>query len=416
VIGRVLLVGDELLGGTIADRNARVVAAALADAGIAVDRVETVGDDPPAISAALERLVDGAGVVVTTGGLGPTLDDVTRDGVALRLGVPLEEDAEAVRRLRERLAERGIDPSGTVLRQALFPRGATRVDNPVGSAPGFRVRIGDCDLWSLPGVPHEAEVMVAAVVAAVGRAGVAWQRTVATAGKGEVLVAERIEAARFRPPAGARLAYLPGPGGVRVRVFSPGGMPAAELDGAERELRDILGAWALPEPGLPESVVRVARERGERLATAESCTGGLIGARITDVPGSSAVYLGGVVAYSDEVKAGQLGVDRELLQEYGAVSEPVARALAEGVRERFGASLALSVTGIAGPTGGTPEKPVGTVWIGLAGREGTLAERFRFPGPREFVRQRTVNKALEIAYRRMAEAGSPETGSAGRRP
>ena len=406
MIGRVLLVGDELLGGTIADRNAAVIAAALADAGVAIDRIEVAGDEPGVIAAALARLADGAAVVVVTGGLGPTADDLTRDGVAALLGVPLEADAEAMSALRARLAERGIgNPTEAVLRQAVFPRGARRLDNPAGSAPGFRVRTGDCEVFALPGVPHEVEAMIGAVVAAVSPGEVSWQRTVATAGQGEIRVAAAVVAAGFRPPSGAKLAYLPGPGGVRLRVIAPGGLDAAALDASEAELRGILGNWALPRATLVESVVAAAAERGFRLATAESCTGGLIGARITDVPGASSVYLGGIVAYSNRVKIDRLGVDPAALEQHGAVSESVARAMAEGVRAAFGASLGISVTGIAGPEGGTPDKPGGTVWIGRAEGSGAAAEGFRFPGSRAMVRERTVNKALEIAYRRMVESG-----------
>ncbi|MEZ5066747.1 MAG: nicotinamide-nucleotide amidohydrolase family protein [bacterium] len=423
-VGRILLVGDELLGGTISDRNVRMITTALANAGVVIDRVEFTRDDRAVIAQAIRRLAEGADVLVVTGGLGPTSDDVTRDGVADCLGVPLVEDAAALERLAALMAARGLGaPSENVKRQAQFPRGASIVANPVGSAAGFRVRVGGCDLWSLPGVPMEASAMIDAVARAVGRPDVSWERTIATAGIGEVRVAERLEEGGFRAPPGARLAFLPGPGGVRVRVFAPGGLDAEVLDAAESEVRTLLGDWALPGRSIEESVVAAARARNRWLATAESCTGGLIGARITDVPGSSSVYLGGVVAYANEIKAGQLGVDPARIESEGAVSAAVAEAMAVGVRERFAAAgsagstiaaigpsgavlpvLGLSVTGVAGPGGGTAEKPVGTVWIGWADDRGAGASSFRFPGPREMVRERTVNKALEIAYRRLVES------------
>jgi nicotinamide-nucleotide amidase len=408
VIARVLLVGDELLGGVVSDRNAATVAGALGARGVAVVGVEAVGDDVDAIAEAAGRLARRADVLVVTGGLGPTSDDLTREGLARALGVPLREHETARRQVLARYAERRLPSGDSVRRQSALPEGTEPVENPTGTAPGFTGRLGGCRFWALPGVPQEVVEMVGTVASELGRLpeGWGWQRWVATAGIGEVRVAERLEAGGFAPPAGVRLAYLPSPGGVRLRLAAPSGAPDAVLDDAEREARRLLGDWALPLPGLAESLIRRFAARGATIATAESCTGGLLGARITDVPGSSSVYLGGIVSYADRVKVDRLGVDPGLLRAHGAVSEPVARVMAGGAREAFGSSLAIAVTGIAGPGGGTPDKPVGTVWISVADASGTEAQGFRFPGNREMVRERTVHKALELAYRRGEGAGA----------
>ncbi len=399
----VLLVGDELLGGVVSDRNVATIARALGARGVTLEAVEIVDDDPGRIAAAARRLAADVELLVVTGGLGSTDDDVTREGIAQALGVELVVDearrASLEARMRRYGLEVGIGPAAA--RQASRPAGSEAVDNPVGSAPGIRARLAGAEIWVLPGVPAEAREMVAVLAAGLpgygpGRSG---ERFVATAGLSEVTVAGLIETRGFRAPEGVRLGYLPAPGGVRLRLAAPDGAPDSELDAAEVALRELLGDSALPFPTIQESLVRDRAARGETLATAESCTGGAIGARITDVPGSSSVYLGGIVSYSNRAKVEQLGVDASRLAREGAVSEAVARAMAEGARERFGATTAVAVTGIAGPGGGTPDKPVGTVWLAVSGAGSTEARRFVFSGSREMVRERTVCKALELTYR-----------------
>lgn len=406
MIARVLLVGDELLGGTISDLNAAAVARAFGPRGVPLVGVEVVGDDRGEIAGALRRLAPLTDFLVITGGLGPTVDDLTREGVAEALGVEVREHEATRAGIEARMRAHGIErPAESVRHQAHFPVGTEPVPNPAGSAPGFTGTLGRCRFWSLPGVPQEVEAMLPAIVAALPDPGPGrdWERMVATAGLGEIRVAERLEEAGFAPAAGVQLAYLPSPGGVRLRLFAPGGAPTADLDDSERRLRELLGGWGLPGRSIQASLIALLHESGRTLATAESCTGGLIGARITDVPGASSVYLGGIVAYSNRIKTAQLSVPAETLERFGAVSEEVARAMAVGVRAALGASLAISVTGVAGPGGGTPEKPVGTLWIGGADEQGDWARRFLFRGNREMIRERTVNKALEMAYRRGLE-------------
>jgi nicotinamide-nucleotide amidase len=277
----------------------------------------------------------------------------------------------------------------------------------MGTADGLKGRLGSCEVWVVPGVPEEARVMLEALAGSLPlpAPGHEWERIVATAGLRETAVAERLERAGFRPPEGIALGFLPSPGGVVLRLAARPAAPSSALASAESAVRDVLGDDALPEPSLAASLVRVLREAGATFATAESCTGGLLGATITDVPGASSVYLGGVVAYSDGAKTDLLGVAPSLLEEHGAVSEAVARAMAGGCRRRFRAALAVAVTGIAGPTGGSPEKPVGTVCVGIDGGGAASARTFRFGGTRELVRERSVGRALEMAYRR-ARAGA----------
>lgn len=409
MIARVLLVGDELLGGTASDRNTATAAVALGARGVPVVGAEVVGDDEATIASAIRRLAAESDVLVVTGGLGPTEDDRTREALAAAMDVPIREDAVARSWIEARYDERKLPRAeASIARQARIPEGAEPVPNPYGTAPGVRARVGGCRVWLLPGVPPEVEGMIGQVAAELGvlPVGHGWERIVATLGIGEVRVQERLQETGFRTSPGVRLAFLPGAGGVRLRLSAPEGAPDEVLDAAERGIRERIGDWALPETSLAASLVARFREFGLTLATAESCTGGLIGARITDVPGSSSVYLGGLVAYADRVKQDGLGVAAALLERHGAVSEPVVRGMARGARERFAAGLGVAVTGVAGPGGGTPDKPVGTVWIAVADSRGDEAAVFRFPGSREMVRERTVQKALEMAYRRAPGAGA----------
>jgi nicotinamide-nucleotide amidase len=403
----VLLVGDELLAGIVSDLNLAAVARVLARHGVPITEVATTGDDRKAIADAARRLAARSDLLVVTGGLGPTADDVTREALADAAGVSLGIDDAIRTSLEERLRRYRLDSPVAAVRQAGVPTGWDPVENREGSAPGLKGRLGSAEVWVLPGVPREARAMVDSLAAGLpgfgpGRSG---ERLVATAGLSEVRVATLLDDAGFRPPAGIRLGYLPAPGGVRLRLAAPTGAPDAELDRAAAEVRALLGVSALPGTSLPEGVVEVFRESGRTLATAESCTGGAIGKRITDVPGSSSVYLGGIIAYSNRAKVERLGIASGLLEERGAVSEEVALAMADGARARFGASVAVSVTGIAGPGGGSPDKPVGTIWIGIADERGTSARRSVMPGDRPLVRERTINKALEMAYRRVRELG-----------
>lgn len=398
-----LLVGNEILAGFVRDSNAAFAGRALAQRGCPLARVEGVGDDVGEIAAGVRRLAKVADLLVVTGGLGPTEDDVTRAGLARALGTELVLDERALTEILARAEARGLPTPERVRRQAEFPEGTESIPNPVGSAPGIRCRLGDCEIWVLPGVPVEVQAMLPGLLEALPQPqpGTAYERLVATAGLNEVLVAELVQGSGFRAPAGVLLSFLPSPAGVRLRLAAPHGAPVAVLDRAAGELRAALAPHDLPAATPGEALVLELTRAGRTLSSAESCTGGMIGARITDVPGSSAVYFGGVIAYANRAKTERLGVAPELLERHGAVSEETVRAMAQGCRDRLASDLALAVTGVAGPGGGTPQNPVGSVWIAVADEEATVARRHSFPGGRDMVRERTVNRALVMAYRRI---------------
>ncbi|HET9887581.1 MAG TPA: nicotinamide-nucleotide amidohydrolase family protein [bacterium] len=401
----VLLVGDEILSGVVRDLNLATIARALAARGIAVERVEVAPDTTSEIAQAAARLAGVADLLFITGGLGPTDDDRTREGLAQAMGVTLETDPVWEARILDRARSLGLPAPKMLARQATFPRGTIPIENPVGSAPGFHGRIGACEFFVMPGVPREVEAMMSVVLAHLPEAppDFIWECIVATAGLSEVRAALSLEEHGFEPPAGADLGFLPGPAGVRIKLFSRIGVEREAMAQAEAHIRRALSGFEIPVFPLEQSLVEEMHARGFTLATAESCTGGLLGARITDVPGASSVYLGGVVAYANSAKAGILGVDPETIRDHGAVSEPTALAMAKGCRDRLGADLGVSVTGVAGPDGGTPVNPVGSVWIGVADQRASLAHHFQFSGNREMVRERSVAKALELVWRRIRE-------------
>jgi nicotinamide-nucleotide amidase len=288
-----------------------------------------------------------------------------------------------------------------LVRQARFPEGTVPLENSAGSAPGFCGVLGRCEFFVLPGVPREVAAMMDVVLAKFPDPppDFMWECIVATAGLSEVRAALSLEEHGFEPPAGADLGFLPSPAGVRVKLFSRSGVSRETMAAAEAHIRRALAGFEIPVHPLERALVEEMTARGLSLATAESCTGGLLGARITDVPGASSVYLGGVVAYANSAKAGILGVDSDTIRRHGAVSEMTAAAMASGCREQFGADVGVAITGVAGPSGGTPINPVGSVWIGIAKEQDSFARHFQFPGNREMVRERSVAKALELAWR-----------------
>lgn len=399
----VLLVGDEILSGVVRDLNLATIARALATRGIPVERVEVVSDTTKEIAHAAKRLAESADILLVTGGLGPTDDDRTREGLAKAAGVPLETDPVWEARIVDRARSLGLPAPKMLARQATFPRGTIPIENPVGSAPGFRGRIHKCEFFVLPGVPREVEAMMQVVLAHLPEPppDFVWECIVATAGLSEVRAALSLEEHGFEPPPDTDLGFLPGPAGVRVKLFSRVGVIRETMAGAEATIRAALAGFEIPVFPLERALVEEMKIRGLTLATAESCTGGLLGARITDVPGASSVYLGGVVAYANSAKAGILGVDPETIRDHGAVSEPTAKAMASGCRERFEAMMGVSITGVAGPDGGTAVNPIGSVWIGVADERASLAHHFQFSGNREMVRERSVAKALELVWRRI---------------
>jgi nicotinamide-nucleotide amidase len=410
-------VGTELLLGQIINSNAAWIGQRLADVGWDCLRHTAVGDNEERIAGVLRESLDRADAVIVTGGLGPTQDDVTREAVAAVAGVALRRDPDIERWLQERFARFGVQRMAQMnLRQADVPEGARTIDNPRGTAPGLIIEVGGKPLYAVPGVPREMEGMLERVVlpdlaarAGEGRAIVS--RTLRTAGVGESLLAERLTPLWESTGAagdGVTMAYLASPGEVRVRLTAVGATRAealARIGPVEQAVRDELGAvvYGFDDETLEQAVARLLGERGQTLATAESLTGGLVGGRVTTVPGASDHYRGGVVAYATEAKATVLGVDQKLLDEHGPVSEPVAAAMAEGARRAFAADVALATTGVAGPTeqGG---HPVGTLCVAVADAVGTVAVTRRAPGDRGQVRAWATTLALDLLRRRLEGA------------
>jgi len=415
-----ITIGDELLLGLTIDTNAAHLARELAGIGVAVMRHATVGDDAAAIAAAVRDALDRTGAVITTGGLGPTSDDKTRPAIAELFGRDLVFDEERWEALRAMWRERGRGEVPEANRgQVMIPRGATVLTNRHGTAPGIWIE-DERGRWCamLPGVPREMRGMLAdELLPRLARRGAGEPRVVRSRTLRTTGVAESRLPDLLGPLAdgvdGLPLAYLPSPDGIDLRVtardLSPDDADAFLARAIER-LRERVTRYAYAEgrTDLAEVVLAACSERGLRLAVAESCTGGLLGARLTAIPGSSAVVLGGVIAYSNAVKLELLGVSPETLERHGAVSQEVASEMATGARRRIGAEIGVAITGVAGPGGGTPEKPVGLVWIAadVAGLVRTHGSRFI--GDRAEIRFRSTQAALDIVRRML----SGETNSA----
>lgn len=412
----IITVGDELLIGQVVDTNSAWIGQQLGRIGAQIDRIVSVHDQADEIRGAVDSALGRADVVIMTGGLGPTKDDITKKTLADYLGSPLERDPEVYEHVRRMTAERGIDFNELNQAQALVPRGCTVQPNRVGTAPGMMfVRPGRTDtqprlLFSLPGVPFEMKTLVTEHVIPQLRQHFALRsvvhRTMITFGMAESAMALAIAPWEDALPDWLHLAYLPNARGIRLRLSAYD----VDVTTATREIDrqfDLLRRHIAPymlgyEPASVESAVAaILQERHQTLAVAESCTGGSISARITAMAGASDYYLGGVTSYSNAAKAKLLGVRAADIEQYGAVSEPVARQMAAGALERFGADYAVATTGIAGPGGGTPEKPVGTVWIAIAWRDtdntvSTAARLMHFSELREQNIERAATHALNM--------------------
>jgi nicotinamide-nucleotide amidase len=401
----ILSTGDELTTGRIVDTNSSWIADKLFEIGVDVAAVLTVGDYPERLEWAWRHALELADVVVSTGGIGPTADDLTTETVGRVLARPLVEDAASADRIRRFFEGRGVAMPVNNLKQALIPAGAVIVPNPLGTAPGYRVEHDDRHVVVLPGVPREMKPMVEDTVLpwlrSVRGGDVYLARTFQTFGVSESGLDEMV--AGVVDPAEGRVSFRASFPEVSVRVVVHGepAEAARRLEAVAAKLRERLGACVYGEGGvsLEEVVGRLLVERRETLAVAESCTGGLVGHRITNVPGSSRYFLGGAEVYSNPAKQAILGVRHETLDAHGAVSEETAAEMADGARRRFGADVAIAITGIAGPDGGTPEKPVGTVCFGLASASGTLTRRHHLWGNREWVKLLASQVALDWVRR-----------------
>ncbi|MCP3919826.1 MAG: nicotinamide-nucleotide amidohydrolase family protein [bacterium] len=411
-----LAIGDELLAGAHPDLNSPFLAARLPEWGRHVVRIAEVRDDERAIAEAVTELAREAGLVLVSGGLGPTLDDVTRHGVARAAGLELEHSEEAWEQSSAWYRQGGREVPESNRRQALIPRGAEVLHNGHGTAPGFHVRVGGANCFALPGPPHELQGMFADVV----------EPWLARNPVGELVYDVRrmhlydLSESVFADSVGNWMARGVNPlmgvtvkGGIlSVRLIAHG---VSASEAAERnarragELAGLFGERVFSETtaDLAYAVGELLIERGVQTTCAESCTGGLVASRLTSVPGISAVFREGFVTYSDEAKSRRLGVPEPLLAAHGAVSAPVAAAMASGAAEAAGADLAVSLTGVAGPDGGTPDKPVGLVWFGIAHRGEVSTHERRWPNAgRARVREWAASKALSLLLAAVRETPS----------
>ncbi len=404
----ILSIGDEITLGQKLDTNSKWLADRLTNLGVTVSIKMTVPDDLPSLAARFAELANAHDLVLSTGGLGPTADDLTRHALGRAMGDEVVEDAEALKQLLEWFEGLGKPMPNANRVQAMRPSSATCLPNEKGTAPGLHAAFSGADVFCMPGPPREMHPMFERfVVPRLKTDRVVMTRVLPTVGLGESAIADRLGELmdRERNPLVGTTASA---SIVTCRIRYEGNDQSEGqrlLDETVAKVRDKIGdiVFADHDATLAEVVLEQLNERQEKLATVESCTGGLIGEMLTGVPGSSVVYVGGWVTYTNEMKSRQVGVPAEIFEQHGAVSEECCRAMAEGGRERSGADYAISVTGVAGPGRGSDEKPVGTVWIGLAAPGGTRAERFYFKGDRGLVRQRSATAALAMLWKALKE-------------
>lgn len=405
----VINTGTELLLGNVVNSHLAYFGRRLFTLGLRIQRQTTVPDGA-AIRHALLEASDRADIVLVTGGLGPTTDDITREVVAEMLGLKLKENAEVIEAISSRLARRNIIFRERMKRQAMVPEGATILPNENGTAPGLylparsTVALGTPHLFLFPGPPRELKPMfdnhaMPILQTLASEAGGPDCRIYRVVGMGESAV-EEVIGLSLTARGDVEVGYCARPNEVDLRLIGP----RAILDEIEPSVMAVLGDYivARGEESFEEVVVTQLRAQHRTVAVAESCTGGLLTHRLTNVPGASEVFPEGFITYANEAKVRSLGVPEELLASHGAVSEPVARAMAEGARNRTGAGFGIGITGIAGPTGGTSEKPVGTVFIALAESGGlTECEKEIFPTDRETFKQLATQKALSMLHQRL---------------
>jgi nicotinamide-nucleotide amidase len=400
--------GTELLAGDVQDTHLAFVAREIFSLGLRIEERRTVADGA-AIGETLRELFSRAEIIFVTGGLGPTSDDITRDVVSELLGLKLQEDAELLASLKERLKARRIKWVSSIARQAQVPDGAQILPNENGSASGLYLKeninpqIRSPHIFLLPGPPRELQPMFRDSVLSILRSIVKGpprfeRRFYKIAYMGESLIEEAI-GIKILAISGIELGYCARPGEVDVRIIGE----RAALDQADQVVRARLGnsIFTTGDETLEEVLVKLLTKKKQTLAIAESCTGGLLANRITNVAGASAVLLAGYVCYANEAKIDILGIEAKLIEEHGAVSEQVASSMAEGARRRARSTYALATTGIAGPSGGSDEKPVGTVYVALASEEEIKVKKLFFPSDRETFKQLVAQAAFEMLRRRV---------------
>ena len=422
LVVEVVSIGDELLIGQTVNTNAAWMGRVLEAEGWRVGRGVTIPDEREVMLDTIRAAEARADLVLITGGLGPTRDDITKHVLCEHFETGLVRHPDIEARIVAWFGKRGREVLQVNRDQALLPEACTVLDNPLGTASGMWFDRPGGVTVSMPGVPYEMEhIMFHGVIPAMqarlqseGRVSVREHRSVLTMGTGESQLAARVEDLETAwMEAGIKMAYLPSPGSVRIRLTAEG-EAVQGLDQAHADLCDRLAAFVVTRDGNPVDVALAAAlvQRGQTLAVAESCTGGALGAALVARPGASAYFLGGVQAYANAAKVSMLGVPHGMIAAHGAVSEPVARAMAEGVRQRMGSDFGVSVTGVAGPGGGTPEKPVGLVFISCAGPNGTVCSQHRFGRDRARNQGMSLRAACQLALEQCG-ASEPAAESEG---
>lgn len=403
-----ITIGGELLSGHTLNTNAQFIGERLAEAGVALARQISIPDDHEIIVSAIRESLGRADWVIVSGGLGPTNDDVTKKALARVFNRTLVFHDELLAMLKQRYTARGREPGPFLDTQAVQPADAELIPNEVGSAVGIILSDGGKTLAAVPGVPREMRPMIAGHIvpriAAQSKIGVL-SKTWSTTGWPESRLYEVLEP-MIRDNPDVSFAFLPSELGVKLRFSAHGASAPATLERLADQVRPLLedSLYAEDDIGLEVIVGGMLRARQMTISVAESCTGGLLAKRLTDVPGSSAYVVSGHVVYANRAKSELLGVEPALIQAHGAVSEPVARAMAEGAIARFQTDCAVAITGVAGPDGGTPEKPVGLVWLAVAMKDkGTTARELRLMGDREMIRARAAQAGLNLLRLRMCQ-------------
>jgi nicotinamide-nucleotide amidase len=397
----IIAVGSEMLGPIRVDTNSLKVTAALESFGIPLVRKSVVGDTLADLAGEIRFAIEHVDLLILSGGLGPTEDDLTREALAEAFGLEMTVDESIVATIEARFAARGWKMPDVNRRQANVFVGQTTLRNERGTAPGFHITLGDKDVWVFPGVPHELDWMITTYFTpwlSKRHAGQALHRRVfKIAGLTESGVEEKLKP-YYDAHRGEEVTILATGGQIEIHLMA---RDVASLDARQREIEELFGArlFGFDDDTMESVIGRLLASRGETVSTAESCTGGLLGSRITDISGSSAYYMGGAVCYTGAAKIDLVGVDPALIAEHGEVSEPVAIALAQGIRERFKTTYGIGITGIAGPTGGTPTKPVGTVHIAVASQSGVDHRKLLWQGPRTTVKWYSTQQALDLLRR-----------------
>lgn len=391
IFADIITIGDEILYGQILDTNTKWISTALDQIGIKVFRKLSIGDQKQEILDAVTESLDRSDIVIITGGLGPTKDDITKNALSELFEMPLELNAEALLEVESIFRRFGKELTEINRQQAFLPKGSKKITNDRGTAPGMWFDKNDKVIISMPGVPFEMEAMMTkSIIPKLKKQfvlPVIVHRIIRTVGIGESTLAEKIARWEDALPKHMGLAYLPGKAQVRLRLTGVGDDADKLTDEMEAQIAVVLpliktDVFGFGNIEIEAAVGELLKSQGISMATAESCTGGFLSHKITSVAGSSEYFLGGVIAYSNQIKISELKVKEKTLIEHGAVSEETAIEMAKGVRKKFNSDLSISITGIAGPDGGTEEKPVGTVWMAISFGKEVKTRRIQLPGTR----------------------------------